>query len=70
MVLSEIGFQQSAATERTNQAITQLIDYVTTYPNDGIIYWSSDMILDDHVDASYLNVIKARSRIGAHIMLT
>ena len=28
------------------------------------------MILSAHVDASYFNVGKARSRIGAHIMLT
>ena len=28
------------------------------------------MILSAHVDASYLNVSKACSRIGAHIMLT
>ena len=69
MALSEIVLQQEAATERINQAITQLLDHVATYPNDGIIYRYSDMILANHADAAYLNVIKARSRVGAHIML-
>ena len=67
--LSEIGSQQAAATERKNQAIAQLINYVATYPNNSIIYQASDMILAAHADAEYLNVRKARSRIGAHIML-
>ena len=67
--LIKIGLQQAAATERTNKAITQLLNYVVTYPKGGIIYQASDMILDAHADVSYLNVSKACSRIGAYIML-
>ena len=70
MALSEIGLQQAAATERKNQAITQLLNYVATYPNSGNIYQAIDMILTAHAYTEYLNFIKARSRVGAHIMLT
>eukprot|EP00804_Cyclotella_cryptica_P000823 CCRYP_001070-RA/>CCRYP_001070-RA protein AED:0.36 eAED:0.36 QI:0/-1/0/1/-1/1/1/0/335 len=68
--LSDIGTEQAAATERTNTKITQLLDYCATYPNDGITYRASDMILGAHSNAAYLNVNKSRSRAGAHIMCT
>jgi hypothetical protein len=70
VALSELGQQQAAATEATNDAINQLLDYVATYPADGITYRASDMVLSAHSDAAYLNVTKARSRAGAHIMLS
>ena len=47
-----------------------LLDYVATYPNDGIIYRASNMILCAHADAGYLNKTKACSRAGAHIFLS
>jgi hypothetical protein len=68
--LSEIGTQQAAATEATNDRVNHLLDYCSTYPNDGILYRASNMILAAHSDAAYLNVGKARSRSGAHIMLS
>ena len=68
--LSELGQQQASATEATNDPIAQLLDYVATYPSDGITFCSSNMILSAHSDAEYLNVSKARSRAGAHIMLS
>ena len=43
--LSAIGSQQASATEDTNKAIHQLLDYCATHPDDDIIYRSSDMIL-------------------------
>ena len=70
VVLNEIGSQQAAATECTNHAITQLLDYVATYTKDGIIYRASYIILGAHTDAAYLHFVKARSRVGAHTMLT
>ena len=45
VALNAIGMQQSAATEDTEKAISQLLDYVATYPNDGTIYRSSGMVL-------------------------
>ena len=53
--LSEIGAQQEAATEDTAEAIEQLLDYVATYPNDGILFRKSDMILAAHSYAGFLN---------------
>ena len=70
VALSELGQQQAAATEATNDAITQLLYYVATYPSDGITFRASGMILAAHSDAAYLNVSKARSRAGAHVMLS
>ena len=70
VALSEIGSQQEDTTKRTNDAITKLLNYVATYPNEGIVYWASDMILAANADTSYLNIRKARNRVGAHIMLT
>ena len=48
----------------------QLLDYLATYPNNDITYRASDMILDGHANAAYLNVSKASSRAGAYIMLS
>ena len=48
MVLSAIGSQQVAATEDTMTAVNQLLDYCATYPNDGITYRASSMVLAAH----------------------
>ena len=48
----------------------QLLDYLVTYPDDGITYRASDMILSGHSDTAYLNVSQARSRVVSHIMLS
>ena len=68
--LSTISAQQAKATENTAKAVTQLLDYVATYPNDGITYRASNMILAAHADASYLTEPNSRSRAGAHIFLS
>ena len=41
-------------TEETVVTIEQLLDYVATYPDDGIIFRKSDMILAAHVDSGFL----------------
>ena len=66
--LSDIGSEQAAATTRTNQKVHQLLDYCATYPNDGITFRASKMILGAHADAAFLNVSNSRSRAAAHIM--
>ena len=48
----------------------QLLDYVATYPDDGILFRKSDMILAAHVDTVFLNKSKSCSRAGAHIFLS
>jgi hypothetical protein len=67
VTLNAIAACQSKATIRTEQLVHTLLDYVATYPNDGIVYRASDMVLCAHVDASYLNKTKSCSRAGAHI---
>ena len=73
VALNAIGTQQAAATEATeatDAAVSQLLDYVATYPNDGTIYRSSNMVLAAHSDAGFNNESKGHSRAGAHIFLS
>ena len=67
VIINTISSQQAHATEDTNKAVATLLDYITTYPNDGIIYCASDMILAGHSNAGFHNESKGRSRTGAHI---
>ena len=61
--LSAIGSQQADATQRTNDAINKILDYCVTYPANGILYRSSDMVLCANSDHT-LN----RQRMGAQRM--
>ena len=70
VALSAIGSQQASATEDTNKAIHQLLDYCATYPDDGILYQSSDMIIAGHSDTSFNNKTRVRIRADAHIFLS
>ena len=55
VALSAIGSQQAFATEKTLKVINQLLYYCDTYPDDEIVYLSSDMILTVHFDAGFNN---------------
>ena len=68
--LSAIGTQQATAIENTERDSNQLLDYVATYPNSGIIYRASIMILSAHSNARYLKKSKTRSRAGVYIFLS
>ena len=70
VALSAISSQQVLATEETNKAIHQLLDYCATYPDNGILYRSSSMVLAAHSDAGFANETKSRRRAGAHIFLS
>ena len=67
VALGAIGAQQPAATESTDDAIKQHLDLFASYPNDGIVYCASDMVLAAHYDAGFHNGSKLCSRTGAHI---
>jgi hypothetical protein len=69
VALSAIAAKQSKATVATECAVHLLLDYVATYPNDGIVYRASDMILCAHAGAGFLNESQSCSRAGAHIFL-
>ncbi len=70
VALSAIAAHQSCVPVTTEQAVHLLLDYIATYPSDGIIYQFRDMFLCAHTNAGFLNVINARSRAGAHIYLS
>ena len=70
IAINAIGSQQAHATEDTTKAVSTLLDYVATYPEDGILYRASDMILAAHSDAGFHNEYKGRSRAGEHIFLS
>jgi hypothetical protein len=70
VALSAIAAQQATATLATEQAAHLLLDYVATYPNDGIVYRASDMILCAHSNAGFLNETNSHSQAGAHIFLS
>ena len=57
--LSAIGSQKAASTVETSEAIEQLLNYVATYPDNGIIFLASDMILAAHADAGFLKKIQS-----------
>ena len=42
--LNTIGIQHAAATESTNEDIYHPLDYLATYPNNGIVYRARKMV--------------------------
>ncbi len=70
MALSAIAACQANATVATEQAVSLLLNYVATYPNDGIFYRESNMILCARADAGFLNKTNSHSRASAHIYLS
>jgi hypothetical protein len=70
VALSTITAHQAKATVATEQAVNLLLDYVATYPNDGIVYHVSNTILCAHTDAGFLNKTNSCSRAGAHTYLS
>ena len=55
--------------QKPNASPNQLLDNNATYPVDGNLYRSSNMVLCAHSEAGFHNEIKVRSRSGAHIFL-
>ena len=49
--------------------IKKLLDYAATHPDAAFTYWSSNMVLVAHNDASYLSKTKSRSRAGRHFFM-
>jgi hypothetical protein len=62
--LSTMASQLSTATTTTIKAVSHLLNYCSTHPESTIVYFTSDMQLKIHSDASYLSEPKAKSRIG------
>lgn len=70
VALGTLAASQTYATENTNKAVLQFLDYAASFPEAVVRYTSSDMILHIHSDASYLSESKARSRAGGIFFLT
>jgi hypothetical protein len=64
MSLNDIDTEQTKATEKTQAATNQLLDYLATHPDATIRYHASDMSLHIHSVASYLSVSHARIQLG------
>ena len=62
--LNEIVAHQAVPTELTNENITMLLDYLSTYPDAKIRFNTSNMILRIESDTAYLVAPKARSHIA------
>jgi hypothetical protein len=69
MPINDIATEQTKATEKTQAATNQLLDYLATHPDAAIRYHASDMILHIHSDLSYPSVSNARSRLGGLFFL-
>jgi hypothetical protein len=70
MPLNDIATEQTKATEKTQAATNQMLDYLATHPDATIRYHVSDMVLHIHSDASYLSVSHAHSRLGGLFFLS
>jgi hypothetical protein len=62
--ITSLDSQQSTATEDTEAKLLQILNYCATHPIATIRYQASEMILNIHSDARYLNKPEARSRSG------
>jgi hypothetical protein len=63
MPINDIATEQTKATEKTQAATNQMLDYLETHQDATIRYYASYMILHIHSDASYLSVSNARCRL-------
>jgi hypothetical protein len=64
MPLNDIAIDQTKATQKTQAAVNQLLEYLANHPDATIRYHKSDIILHVHSDASYLSISHARIRLG------
>jgi hypothetical protein len=69
MALSTIAAEQMIATERTLVKCTQMLDYLAHNATAKVRFHASDMIMNIHLDASYLSEAKACSRTCSHFFM-
>ena len=70
VALIDLASTQAAATEITKTDLSQLLDYLSTYPDNGILYQSSAMIISAHSNTTYINFPRACICAVAHIMFS
>jgi hypothetical protein len=62
MPINDMYMEHTKATEKTQAATNQMLDYLATHPDATIRYHASDMILHIHSDASYLSISNTWNR--------
>ena len=67
--LSSIASEQAKATKNTMAKLKHMLDYLDTHPDATIRFYASDMILNIHLDASYLSEPEGKSRAAGHFFL-
>eukprot|EP00804_Cyclotella_cryptica_P024309 CCRYP_020871-RA/>CCRYP_020871-RA protein AED:0.34 eAED:0.32 QI:0/0/0/1/1/1/2/0/475 len=67
--LSELATQQAHATENTLKRCDHFLDYMATHQDAQICYYTSDMVLNIHSDASYLSIRDTKSRAAGIFFL-
>jgi hypothetical protein len=69
MVLSTIVANQTLATEWTLEQCTQMLDCLAHNADAKVRFCSSDMIMNVHLDVSYLSKTKAHSQTCGHFFM-
>ncbi len=69
MALSAIAVEQTKATVKTMGKCIQLLDYLASNSEAKVRYYASDMIMNIHLDASYLSETGVRSRACGHFFM-
>jgi hypothetical protein len=67
--LSSIAVEQTKATEKTMGRCIQLLEYLASNSEAKVRYHASEMVMNIHLDASYLSETKARSRACGHFFM-
>ena len=70
VALGDLASLQTKGTQKTLDALTQLLNYAATQTNANVIFLRSRMILHIHIDGSYLLAPKACSHAGGHFFFS
>ena len=70
VALDSIDTQTYSPTQKILGTITHLLNYVSTYPNDGVMHRKRQMQLAAHSDSRHFNEANAKSRASAHVYLS
>jgi hypothetical protein len=69
MALSVIAVEQTKAMTKTMGRCIQLLDYLASNSEVKVRYYASDMIMNIHLDVSYLSDTNACSRACRHFFM-
>jgi hypothetical protein len=69
MALSSIAIKQAKGTTKTMEKVKQLLDYLASNPNAKNQFKALDMIMNFHLDTSYLMEAHAHSRACGHFLM-